>query len=101
MKTGIGRTRGGTDGEERDRSRVTGWESRQLPYESHFFPISVFFLHILVYTYFTGGSQTTCPPAAVVWFFSSFSSFLFVFLLVASPMINFFCQAAPLENHQL
>lgn len=56
-------------------------ESGQLPDKLHVLPLSVFFIHILVYTYFTEGSQ----PAVVVWFFSSFCFFLFILLATALP----------------
>lgn len=56
---------------------------QQLPYRQYILPLSVFFTHTLVYPYFTEGSQPNCPPAVVLWFFSSF--FLFILLVTALP----------------
>lgn len=67
------------------RDRLEKRESSQLPYKLHSLPFSVFFIHILVYTYFTEGSQPTCLSAVVVCFFLSFFFFLFILLATALP----------------
>lgn len=73
-------------------------ESSQLPYKPHVLALSVFFIHILVYTYFTEGSQPTCPPAVVVWFFSSFCFFLFILLTTASPDDRFLLPGCSIQK---
>lgn len=83
------------------RDRLGKRESSQLPYKLLVLLLSVFFIHIVVFMYFT--EVPSQPVHLLLWSgLSHFSvSFCPSFLPRPCLMIDFFCQAAPFGSHQL